>query len=77
MHLCIVKQSNIKEMENTNFYIFINDGDIDVVELSGYSREEAFAELNRLQNSYEKLRKYYKYELTDGQGNNIFTSYAN
>ena len=64
-------------MENTNLYIFINDGDIDVVELSGYNREEAFAELNRLQNSYEKMQKYYKYELTDARGNNIFTSYAN
>ena len=64
-------------MKNTNLYIFINDGDIDVVELSGYNREEALAELHRLQNSYEKMQKYYKYELTDAIGNNIFTSYAN
>jgi hypothetical protein len=63
-------------MKNTNLYIFINDGDVDVVELLGYNREEAFAELNRLQKSYERMQKYYKYELTDAIGNNIFTSYA-
>lgn len=60
-------------------YIFITNGKetIDVVMLTGYDREECFAELNRLLNSYEKMGKYYTYELTDEKGNNIFTSYAN
>ena len=55
-----------------NLYIFIENGNIDVVELSGYTREEAFAELNRLQNSYEKMGKRYQFELTDYYGNTIF-----
>lgn len=64
-------------MKSTNLYIFICNGDIDVVELSGYSREEAIQELKRLQNSYKKLEKRYKYELTDYSGNTIFASCEN
>lgn len=60
-----------------NYYIFITDGniDIDCVNMNGYTREEAFEELNKLWNSYEKAGKYYTYELTDQQGNTIFKNH--
>ncbi len=56
----------------SNLYIFIENGNIDVVELSGYTREEGIEELMRLQNSYEKMGKHYQFELTDYYGNTIF-----
>lgn len=60
---------------NTNLYIFVESGDVDVVELSGYTTEEAISELNRLRTSYEKVQRYYSYELTDYYGNSIFVSH--
>lgn len=62
-------------MKNTNLYIFVSSGDIDIVELSGYTIEEAISELNRLRNSYEKVQRYYSYELTDYYGNSISVSH--
>ena len=59
-----------------NYYIFINNGDINVIQVRG-TREDAFTELNNILNSYERNGEYYNYELTDEKGNNIFTSYAN
>ena len=60
------------ENKQSNLYIFIENGNIDVVVLSGYRREEGFEELNRLQDSYEKMGKHYQFELTDNYGNTIF-----